>query len=121
MRLIVHGQQAFGKAVLEAMLERGDNVVGVYCAPDKEGRPEDPLKTLKPYYKESAWREVVLLTVGHLYENGSVRTGADIIKALVHHSGSDDSRMLVCSTTSRLSRRWRTRSHEQRSLARFRG
>ena len=47
MRLIVHGQQAFGKAVLEAILERGeDEVIGVYCAPDKEGRPTDPLKAL---------------------------------------------------------------------------
>ncbi len=45
MRIVVHGQQAFGKAVLEALLERGENVVGVFCAPDKEGRPEDPLKT----------------------------------------------------------------------------
>jgi len=45
MRIVVHGQEAFGKAVLEALLERGENVVGVYCAPDKEGRPEDPLKT----------------------------------------------------------------------------
>jgi methionyl-tRNA formyltransferase len=44
MRLIVNGQQAFGKAVLEALLERGEEVVGVYCAPDKEGRPLDPLK-----------------------------------------------------------------------------
>ena len=44
MRIVVHGQEAFGKAVLEALLERGENVVGVYCAPDKEGRPEDPLK-----------------------------------------------------------------------------
>ena len=44
MRIVVHGQQAFGKAVLEALLERGENVVGVYCAPDKEGRPEDQLK-----------------------------------------------------------------------------
>ena len=45
MRIVVHGQQAFGKAVLEGLLERGENVVGVFCAPDKEGRPEDPLKT----------------------------------------------------------------------------
>ncbi len=45
MRIVVHGQQAFGKAVLEALLDRGENVVGVFCAPDKEGRPEDPLKT----------------------------------------------------------------------------
>ncbi len=45
MRLIVNGQQAFGKAVLEALVERGeDEVVGVYCAPDKEGRRIDPLK-----------------------------------------------------------------------------
>jgi methionyl-tRNA formyltransferase len=46
MRIVVHGQQAFGKAVLERLLERGENVVAVFCAPDKEGRPEDPLKAL---------------------------------------------------------------------------
>jgi len=44
MRIVVHGQQAFGKAVLEKLLERGEDVVGVFCAPDKEGRPTDPLK-----------------------------------------------------------------------------
>lgn len=45
MRLIVMGQQAFGKAALEKLLEAGkDDVVAVYCAPDKEGKPVDPLK-----------------------------------------------------------------------------
>ncbi len=44
MRLIVMGQQAFGKAVLEALLARGDEVAAVYCAPDKDGRPADPIK-----------------------------------------------------------------------------
>ena len=45
MRLIVHGQQAYGQSVLEAILEKGvDEVVAVYCAPDKEGRPLDPIK-----------------------------------------------------------------------------
>jgi len=44
MRLIVMGQQAFGKGVLDALLARGEDVVAVYCAPDKEGRPLDPLK-----------------------------------------------------------------------------
>lgn len=45
MRLIVMGQQAFGKAALEKILEAGkDEVVAVYTAPDKEGRPVDPLK-----------------------------------------------------------------------------
>ncbi len=44
MRIVVHGQQAFGKAVLEALLKRGENVVGVYVAPEKEGQKTDPLK-----------------------------------------------------------------------------
>lgn len=46
MRIIVHGQQAFGEAVLKALLDRGEDVVAVYCAPDREGRPVDPIKTL---------------------------------------------------------------------------
>jgi methionyl-tRNA formyltransferase len=45
MRIVVHGQDAFGKAVLEKLLARGENVVAVCCAPDKTGKPEDPLKT----------------------------------------------------------------------------
>ena len=44
MRIIVHGQQAFGKSVLEALLDRGEDVAGVYCEPDREGRPPDPIK-----------------------------------------------------------------------------
>ena len=44
MRLIVMGQQAFGKSALEAILEKGeDEVVAVYCAPDNDGR-FDPIK-----------------------------------------------------------------------------
>ena len=39
------GQQAFGKAALERLLQSEcDEVVAVYCAPDREGRPVDPLK-----------------------------------------------------------------------------
>ena len=45
MRLIVMGQQAFGKDALAKILDAGvDEVVAVYCAPDKEGKPLDPLK-----------------------------------------------------------------------------
>ncbi len=45
MRLIVMGQQAFGKSALEAILnEEVDEVVAVYCAPDKDGKPADPIK-----------------------------------------------------------------------------
>ncbi|MFD1703275.1 methionyl-tRNA formyltransferase [Methylopila henanensis] len=44
MRIVVHGQQAFGKAVLEALLARGEEVVAVYVAPEKDGQKADPLK-----------------------------------------------------------------------------
>ncbi len=45
MRLIIMGQQAFGKDALAKILDaRIDEVVAVYCAPDKEGRPVDALK-----------------------------------------------------------------------------
>jgi methionyl-tRNA formyltransferase len=44
MRIVVNGQQAFGKSVLEALLERGDEVIAVYCEPDREGARPDPIK-----------------------------------------------------------------------------
>ena len=62
MRLIVHGQQAYGKSVLEAILNKGvDEVVAVYSAPDKEGRPLDPLKEYAlglglPVYQPESYR-----------------------------------------------------------------
>ena len=45
MRLIVMGQQAFGKDVLAKLLDAGtDEVVAVYCEPDRDGKPIDPIK-----------------------------------------------------------------------------
>ena len=45
MRLIVMGQQAFGKDALAKLLEEGrDEVVAVYCEPDRAGKPVDPIK-----------------------------------------------------------------------------
>src|SRR5439155_1309260 len=44
MRIVVHGQQAFGKAVLEALIKRGENVIAAYVAPEKPGQKADPLK-----------------------------------------------------------------------------
>ena len=68
MRIVVHGQQAFGEAVLEALLGRGDDVVAVYVAPDRAGGKPDPLKeaaraaglpVLQPdsYREPSVWDE----------------------------------------------------------------
>lgn len=44
MRIAIIGQQDFGKAVLEAFLARGDEVAGVFCAPEKEGARPDVLR-----------------------------------------------------------------------------
>ncbi|KXW58564.1 methionyl-tRNA formyltransferase [Ferrovum myxofaciens] len=44
MKAVIIGQQDFGKAVLEAFLDRQDEVVGVFCAPEKEGARPDPLR-----------------------------------------------------------------------------
>jgi methionyl-tRNA formyltransferase len=44
MRVAIIGQQAFGKSVLEALRVRGDEVAGVFCAPEKPGARPDPLR-----------------------------------------------------------------------------
>ena len=61
MRIVVHGQQAFGKTVLERLLERNEDVVGVFCGPDREGRPADPLKEFAlerdlPVHQPTSWK-----------------------------------------------------------------
>jgi methionyl-tRNA formyltransferase len=44
MRIAIVGQQAFGKAALDAFLERGDDVAGVFVAPEPPGARPDPLR-----------------------------------------------------------------------------
>ena len=43
MRIVIVGQQAFGKAVLEAFMARGDEIAGVFAAPERPGARPDPL------------------------------------------------------------------------------
>lgn len=64
MRIVVHGQQAFGRAVLEKLLARdaaGEQIVAVCTAPDKPGKPDDPLKALAlergiPVHQPASWK-----------------------------------------------------------------
>ena len=61
MRIVVHGQQAFGKAVLDRLVERGEDVVAVCCAPNKPGRPIDPLAERAaelglPVHQPDSWK-----------------------------------------------------------------
>ena len=69
MRIIVNGQQAFGRAVLERLLERDEDVVGVFTAPDADGAPPDPLKACaeehglpvfqpKSFRRERVWNQI---------------------------------------------------------------
>jgi len=44
MKIAIIGQQDFGKSVLEAFLARNDEVVGVFCAPEKPGAKADPVR-----------------------------------------------------------------------------
>lgn len=44
MKVAIVGQQDFGKSVLEAFLARGDQVAGVFCAPEKPGARPDGLQ-----------------------------------------------------------------------------
>lgn len=62
MRIIVNGQQAFGRAVLEKLLAENYDVVAVYCAPDVQGSRVDPLKELAiesgiSVYQPSSYKE----------------------------------------------------------------
>jgi methionyl-tRNA formyltransferase len=46
LRIALIGQSAFGKSVLEALIEKGeDEIVGVFAPPTKEGRSPDPIST----------------------------------------------------------------------------
>ena len=62
MKLILHGQQAFGKSVLEALLARGEMISAVYCAPDIDGGRPDPLKVFAqdhglPVYQPKSYKD----------------------------------------------------------------
>ena len=44
MRIAIIGQSAFGEAVLKELVDKEENIVGVFCPPDKENQPQDPIK-----------------------------------------------------------------------------
>jgi len=56
MRIVIVGQQAFGKAVLEAFLARGDEIAGVFAAPEKPGARPDPLVSAAEERKLAVYR-----------------------------------------------------------------
>jgi methionyl-tRNA formyltransferase len=63
MRVAIIGQQDFGKAVLEAMVARGDTVAGVFCAPEKPDAKADPLRTAAEQRRIAVYQLPSLKTV----------------------------------------------------------
>ena len=45
LRIALIGQAAFGESVLNALIEKSEEVVAVFCPPAREGRPEDALES----------------------------------------------------------------------------
>jgi methionyl-tRNA formyltransferase len=56
MRVAIIGQRDFGKAVLEAFIQRGDTVAGVFCAPEKPAEAPDPLRLSAEERGIQVWR-----------------------------------------------------------------
>src|ERR1700680_4529849 len=56
MRIVIVGQQAFGKAVLDAFVARGDTIAGVFAAPEKPGARPDPLVVAAEEKKLAVYR-----------------------------------------------------------------
>ena len=56
MRIVIVGQQAFGKSVLDAFMARGDELAGVFAAPERPGARPDPLVTAAEEKKLPVYR-----------------------------------------------------------------
>jgi methionyl-tRNA formyltransferase len=76
MRIIVNGQQAFGQAVLEALLGSDHEVIAVYCRPDQDGKPPDGIAVAAraagvPVYQPKSFHDPAV-------EEGFLRLDADL-------------------------------------------
>jgi methionyl-tRNA formyltransferase len=61
MKIVLHGQQAFGSAVLDRLISNRENVIAVCSAPNKDGKKIDPLvenaiKNKIPVYQPESWK-----------------------------------------------------------------
>jgi len=59
MRLVIVGQGPFGEKVLEALLERREDVVGVFSPPDKRGEPMKELaeRSGVPFFRRAQMKD----------------------------------------------------------------
>ena len=59
MRIVVVGQGSFGEKVLAALTQKGEDLVGVFCPPDKSGEPMQELakKSGIPAFRPNQMRD----------------------------------------------------------------
>jgi methionyl-tRNA formyltransferase len=67
MRIVVIGQAAFGAKVVGAILERGEDVIGVYGPPERPGSKPDPIKETAlsrsiPVFQPPAYKDGLVFT-----------------------------------------------------------
>jgi len=60
------GQAAFGESVVNGLVEQGEKIVAVFCPPDREGKPPDPIKVAAdshgiPVYQFKRMRDQVAI------------------------------------------------------------
>ena len=72
LRIAVIGQAAFGKDTLAALADGGENVVGVFCPPDREGRPFDPVK------QEAVERDIPVFQFRRMRRKAAIDAFADL-------------------------------------------
>ncbi len=59
MRIVIVGQGPFGEKVMEALIQKGEEVVGIFSPPDKRGEPLKALaeKSDIPFFQPSMMKE----------------------------------------------------------------
>jgi methionyl-tRNA formyltransferase len=65
MRIILVGQGPFGEKVLEALIKKGEDVVGIFTPPDKRGDAMKELaeKSKVPFYRPAQMKDPGLLSI----------------------------------------------------------
>jgi len=67
MRIVVIGQAAFGKSVVESLCNAGEEVVAVFCPVDRDGKEFDPIK------QEAVARAIPVLQFKRMRDDDAVQ------------------------------------------------
>jgi methionyl-tRNA formyltransferase len=72
MRIVVIGQAAFGKSVIQSLCDAGEEVVAVFCPVDLEHQRVDPIK------EEALFRGIKVLQFGRMRDEAAINAFLDL-------------------------------------------